>query len=495
MSNKNAETVKLGVEQFADGLHPQPEDQLGEHSADADAGTQADAAPGVEASDAPVVVQSDPVGADVTTQDADERANPENEKPSSPLRVKSRDDAKFKEGLRHRMKGRLGRGQYVSKPKQEKILNACVDIWENPQREDASAILDWLGSKRHYYAIVDTLPQLLELLGLPLQEPSKNKSPSHSKAVDADQPGNHTRSSRQSNDQSPQAAAPASNTSEEFVTHGEEALPLSNAELRHLKENEGPRSSSGPPPAPGNLVLEFSLDLLDDKAGTESRELHPQTVDDYAEHWQSGGTFPPILVYQDGDRYFLVDGFHRKAGARKAGLSRIPALVRVGNQLEALEASLMSNHTNGERRSVEDKCYAVDKTLKVFPDRSDRRIATMLAVSPTFVGKRRELMPKASTVHVDSSAEPAQKTRVGRDGKRRKMPGPKGCAQAKSTQKPQAEGQSPDETWKQNLRQLKDQAKALIPGVRQFRKLHPDQSKPLKDELEPLLGKLARLLT
>ena len=202
MSNKNAETVKFGVEQFADRLHPQPEAQLDEHSADADAGTQADAAPGVEASDAPVAVQRDRVGQDVPTQDMDERANPENEEPNSSLQVKSSDAAKFKEGLRQRMDGRLGRGFYVGKPTQEKILDDCVNIWENPQREDANAILEWLGRQRRYYALADTLPQLLMLLGFPVHEPNKSKSPSPSTAVDADQPGNHTRPSRQRNEQS-----------------------------------------------------------------------------------------------------------------------------------------------------------------------------------------------------------------------------------------------------------------------------------------------------
>jgi hypothetical protein len=168
--------------------------------------------------------------------------------------------------------------------------------------------------------------------------------------------------------------------------------------------------------------------------------------------------------------------------------------VRVGNRLEALEASLKSNHAHGLRRSAADKCYAVDKALKEFPDRSDRMVAEMCGVSPTFVGKRRELVPEPSTVHEDSSAKPAAKTRVGRDGKRRKLPGPKGGAQAKSAQKAPTGSQSPAETWKQCLLQVKRQAKALIGEVRQFHKLHPDELKRLKPVLEPLLGSLAKVL-
>jgi hypothetical protein len=324
----------VSMMQYAERLHPQSEDQLGEQSADPDAGTQADSAAGVHASDSPAVVQSDPVGPDVTTEDASERGTPENTEPNS--------------------------------------------------RTDA--------------------------------------------------------------------------------------------------------------PCPGNLVPDFSLDLLDDKAGTESRELKPDVVEDYVEGWTANANFDPILVYRDGDHYFLADGFHRVAAARKAGRTHVPADVRKGDRLAALEASLKSNHTHGSRRTAEDKIYAVDKALREFQGRSDRMVAEMCGVSPTFVGKRRELMPEPSTVHVDSSAKPAPKTRVGRDGRCRKLPGPKGGAQAKSTQKPQAEGQSPAETWKHSLRQLKDQVKALIPGVRQYRKLYPDEVKRLTPALDPLLDRLAKLL-
>lgn len=272
-------------------------------------------------------------------------------------------------------------------------------------------------------------------------------------------------------------------------------VAIENADDRGNPESEETTSSTDPTPHPEKLVPDFSLDLLDEKAGTESRELNQEKVDEYEQHWKSGGTFPAIIVYHNGDRHFLADGFHRKAGARKAGLTHVPAMVRVGDRLAALEASLKSNHAHGLPRSVADKCYAVDKALKEFPDHSDRMLAEMCGVSPNFVGKHRELMAEPSTAHEDSSAKPAAKTRVGRDGRRRKLPGTKVGAQSKSTQKAPTGSQSSAETWKQHLCRLKQQVKALTSEVRKLHKLYPDQSKPLKDALEPLLRKLARLLT
>jgi hypothetical protein len=242
----HAHSTAYEADQPATGTRPSaPKDEqpsrsgaLAPHTTDSDATSQPDAAAGVQSVDSLVVVQSDPVGLDVTTQDADERGTAENEEPISPLPVKSRAAAKFKERLRHRMKGRLGRGYYVGKPTQEKTLNACVDIWENPQREDATTILEWLGSNRHFYALVDTGAQLLTLLGLAVQEPSKSKSPSYGTAVDADQPATQARPSAPKNEQRSKPGALAANTSEAVVTHVEEAPPLSKAERKQLNKYE-----------------------------------------------------------------------------------------------------------------------------------------------------------------------------------------------------------------------------------------------------------------
>ena len=261
--------------------------------------------------------------------------------------------------------------------------------------------------------------------------------------------------------------------------------------------NGEPKGGAAPPARPqqpGTLVRAFSLDLLDEDAGIESRELHPETVDAYAQLWASHADFPSLLVYHDGVRHYLADGSHRKAGARKVGLTHVPALVRDGTRLEALEASLKSNHTNAERRTDADKRYAADKAIKEFSDRSDRTIAKMCGVSPNFVGKRREILAEASTAHEDSSTNPAQNTRVGHDRKRRKMPTRKAVAQANSAEQPATATQRSTQASQQSIPHLTDQAKALLAAVRQFKNLKPKQVKRLKTTLAPTLANLVKAL-
>ena len=385
----------------------------------------------------------------------------------------------FETRLREDIEKRKGKAPVVPKAKVEKFIKDCIRLRFEPDWKMAGVILGRIAGAQLHLLCDDNTEQFAARLASQPEDLPGEQSAEPDTRTQADSAAGAEASDSPAVEQHDRVG--------QDVTSGDE-------DERGTAENGEPTSSTDATPCPEKLVPDFSLDLLDENAGTESRELHPQTVDDYAEHWQSGGTFSPILVYQDGERHFLADGSHRKAGARKAGLTHIPALVRVGDRLAALEASLRSNHTNAERRSVADKCYAVAKALKEFPDRSDRMLAEMCGVSPNFVGKQRELMAEPSTAHEDSSGKPTQKRRVGRDGRRRKLPGPKGGAQGKSTQKPQAEGQSPAETWKHSLRQVKQLAKALIGEVRQFRKLHPGELKRLKPVLDPLLGSFAKLL-
>jgi hypothetical protein len=147
--------------------------------------------------------------------------------------------------------------------------------------------------------------------------------------------------------------------------------------------------------------------------GTQSRaSIDELTVADYAEAMIRGDKFPPIVVFQSNNDLIMADGFHRVKAAKKARLTTIAAEVRQGTRKDALKYSLHSNHNHGLRRNNEDKRHAVTIALKEFSHLSDRVVASMCAVSQPFVGVvRRELKTVISS-----------DTRVGKDGKVRRMP-------------------------------------------------------------------------
>ncbi len=57
------------------------------------------------------------------------------------------------------------------------------------------------------------------------------------------------------------------------------------------------------------------------------RTLNPKTVDQIAESMLQTGQLTPILVRRDGERFVLVEGFHRLEACRALGEETIVGLL------------------------------------------------------------------------------------------------------------------------------------------------------------------------
>lgn len=143
-------------------------------------------------------------------------------------------------------------------------------------------------------------------------------------------------------------------------------------------------------------------------------ETDKTAVAEYAERLEANDQLPPVVVFFDGETYWLAEGFHRLLAHKKAGRKQIDCIVIEGTKADAQWHALQSNKSHGLRRTIEDKKHAVLMALEhpKGKDLSDRGIADLVGVSPTLVGKHR---PKAApTVHNGQL-----KKRVGRDGRMR----------------------------------------------------------------------------
>lgn len=126
-------------------------------------------------------------------------------------------------------------------------------------------------------------------------------------------------------------------------------------------------------------------------------EINFDVVEEYTEAWENGSKFPSIVVFFDGQHFWLADGFHRYEAARCAcrnapEFEEIEAVVRHGGMKEAKIYAAQANKTHGLRRTNEDKRRAVMLLLEYpeWREMSDHRIASHCGVSHTFVGKIRE---------------------------------------------------------------------------------------------------------
>lgn len=74
-----------------------------------------------------------------------------------------------------------------------------------------------------------------------------------------------------------------------------------------------------------------------------------EVVEDYADAMKRGEKFPPVIVYTDGVKNYLADGFHRVMAASHAGKTSIEADVREGTFAEAKRFAASANAKNGLR--------------------------------------------------------------------------------------------------------------------------------------------------
>lgn len=148
-----------------------------------------------------------------------------------------------------------------------------------------------------------------------------------------------------------------------------------------------------------DLVLDPNLNLRD--------RLDDFCVERYAESWDR---LPPITVFDVDGRWLLADGFHRHAAAIMLGKRTLPAEVRLGSFVDALDFVASVNLFHGLPLTRAERRRAVEVKLKLHHDWSDRRMAEELAVSRELVAKIRRQLTEGGQI-------PESPGRIGSDGK------------------------------------------------------------------------------
>lgn len=132
--------------------------------------------------------------------------------------------------------------------------------------------------------------------------------------------------------------------------------------------------------------MNIPLQAIAFDAGTQIREaINEGVVADYAERMAEGAQFPPVVLFHDGNRYYLGDGFHRYMAAQRNGFVDIPADVCAGTKEDALWFALGANKANGHRMTTGDKRHAIRMAIETWPERSGAAIAEQVGCSSQYV--------------------------------------------------------------------------------------------------------------
>lgn len=107
-------------------------------------------------------------------------------------------------------------------------------------------------------------------------------------------------------------------------------------------------------PPPGTAVQEIPLDRIRPNPHQPRRRLDEAALAELAESIRSHGVVQPVVVVPEGNGYILVAGERRWRAAARAGLERIPALVRDLDPLAMTEMALVENLQREDLNPIEE---------------------------------------------------------------------------------------------------------------------------------------------
>lgn len=177
------------------------------------------------------------------------------------------------------------------------------------------------------------------------------------------------------------------------IWHIGAGVPLNGLEVQTLYAKQTGRIIS--PKESPTPTLDLTLNQIRTDGGTQARAgLNEDTVAEYLQAMKELAVFPPLIIFYDGQDYWLADGFHRLEALKRWGVHR-PGRhlldIRQGTQRDAVLFACGANATHGLKRSNEDKRRAVARLLQdeEWATWADREIARRCNVSAPFVGQMR----------------------------------------------------------------------------------------------------------
>lgn len=99
---------------------------------------------------------------------------------------------------------------------------------------------------------------------------------------------------------------------------------------------------------------ELALDEIDAGGEQPRRRFVDETIEELAQSIANHGVLQPILVEPAGGRYRIIAGERRFRAARRAGLQRIPAVVRASSDDERLTLALIENIQREDLTPIEE---------------------------------------------------------------------------------------------------------------------------------------------
>jgi ParB family chromosome partitioning protein len=101
-------------------------------------------------------------------------------------------------------------------------------------------------------------------------------------------------------------------------------------------------------------LLEIDIDLIEPNAAQPRTHFDEARLEELAQSIRSNGIVQPLLVRRRGAKYQLVTGERRWRAAQRAGLQKVPAVIREIPDDKLLELALIENIQRQELNAIEE---------------------------------------------------------------------------------------------------------------------------------------------
>src|SRR3954466_14974082 len=132
-------------------------------------------------------------------------------------------------------------------------------------------------------------------------------------------------------------------------------------------------------------LRDIAVELIDANPAQPRQDFDPASLDALAESVKARGILQPLVVRPVmGGRYELVAGERRLRAAKRAGLERVPAVVRDTAESERLELALIENMAREDLNAIEEAraCATLVEDLGLTKEEVGRRVGrSRVAVS------------------------------------------------------------------------------------------------------------------
>jgi ParB family chromosome partitioning protein len=122
------------------------------------------------------------------------------------------------------------------------------------------------------------------------------------------------------------------------------------------------------PEAPRTAPLEVDIDLLSPNEHQPRLQIDDGRLDELAQSIRANGIIQPILVRRTGSTYRIIAGERRWRAAQRAGLHKVPVVVRdvpEGSEQQLLELALIENIQREDLNPV-DEALAYQRLVDEF---------------------------------------------------------------------------------------------------------------------------------